>query len=425
MSDGGPRIGVAKRDISPPRPELLLPTGMGRLVPTRGVLDELRVEAMAIRLGAEVAFIVASDLRMFPMEWIVEVREAVGERVGCDPRRVLFSAVHNHCSSPEPADDSPAAAEATAEANRKIVDGLIEACVASAEDTRPAEIAPATTALTKAVGQNRRFVLGNGTAVNCWGAGPAIPPGVKAVGPAGPDSTRVDVLAAREVGADQPFALLTSYATHPHLYALPYFSGEFPGAAKRRIEAAIPGAVALQATHAGGNVDLHCVHPKPDDEPDSVAWFRGSADLLGQRLADAVLPAVAAATYSRPTTLRHVYESTENLSGSRRLVIVNGVAIGDVAIVSIPGEMFIEFGLAIRAASPMAHTVLIAYNGSRQGYVPPAVGFEQGSYEVMRGPSANAEEEDTRRITIRARPETGDEIVATILDVLRRLTGGD
>ena len=427
MSDGELRIGVAHRDISPPRPELLAPTGMGRIVPTRGVLDPLRVEAMAIRMGEELAFIITSDLRMFPMQWIVEVREAVGERTGCDPRRVLFSAVHNHCSSPEPADDSPEAAEATDEANRKIVDALIDACVAAVEDVRPAEIASVTTTLTETVGENRRFVLGGGTAVNSWGAGPVIPPGVKAVGPAGPDSTRVDVLAAREIGASQPFAVLTSYATHPHLYELPYFSGEFPGAAKRCIEAALPGAVALHATHAGGNVDLHGIHPKPDDEPGSVAWFRRSADLLGQRLADAALPAIAAATYSRPTTLRHVYESTENLSvpGSRRLVIINGIALGDIGIVSIPGEMFIEFGIAIHAGSPPARTILIAYNGSRQGYVPPAIGFEQGSYEVMRGPSATVAEEDTRHVTIRARPETGDEIVASVLGVLSRLADGD
>ncbi len=45
----------------------------------------------------------------------------------------------------------------------------------------------------------------------------------------------MDVLAAREVRADRPFAILTSYAAQPQLYELPYFSGEFPGAVIRRV----------------------------------------------------------------------------------------------------------------------------------------------------------------------------------------------
>ena len=61
-------IGVGTADISPPHPELLTPTGMGRRVRTRGVLDPLRVEAMAISVGGELAFVTTSDLRTIPME---------------------------------------------------------------------------------------------------------------------------------------------------------------------------------------------------------------------------------------------------------------------------------------------------------------------------------------------------------------------
>jgi hypothetical protein len=41
----------------------------------------------------------------------------------------------------------------------------------------------------------------------------------------------------------------------------------------------------------------------------------------------------------------------------------------------------------------------------------------------MRGPSLTVEQEDVRRITIRARIETGDEIVGDILDGLGTLHG--
>ncbi|HUT57739.1 MAG TPA: hypothetical protein VNA25_07790, partial [Phycisphaerae bacterium] len=419
-ANGEFQIGVAVRDISPPQPTRLKPTGMGRLVPTRGVLDPLRVEAMAIRAGGELAFVTSSDLRTVWIEWVQEIREAVAARTGCDPGRVLISGTHNHCSSPEAADDSPEAKAALEAANRKIIDGFIDACVEGAGSLRPAEIATATFTLREPVGQNRRFRLSNGTCVNTWGSGPVIPPGMKAVGPGGPDSDRADVLVAREVGAERPFALFISYPSHPHLCALPYFSGEFPGAVKRRVERLIPGATAMQASHAGGNIDLHCIHPMPDGEPAQVQWFKDSAELLAERFTRDLLPAIPTGGYSRPSKMRHEYWSTEGAepAGSKRLTVLNAVALGDVALVSMPGELFIELAQDIHAASPFPHNILMGYNGSRQGYVPRPLGFEQGSYEVMRGPSLTVEEDLAQPSSVRSRIETGREITAKILEIL-------
>ena len=389
-------IGVGTADISPPHPEHLKPTGMGRPVPTRGVLDPLRVEALAIRVGGELAFFTTSDLRTIPMVRGApeesgppspsgpprtipmgsggsrEIQRKVAARCGCREHRVLLSAVHNHCSSPEAADASPRAKAALAKANRRIIGGFVEACAMAQARLRPAELAAATATLAEPVGQNRRMLLSNGTCVNCWGAGPMIPFGHRAVGPAGPHSTRVDILAAREVGEQAPFAILTCYHTHPHLYELPYFSGEFPGAVKRRIERHFPGAVALHANATGGDVDLHCVHPMTDYEPQQVRWFRDSAELLADRLVRAVLPAVPTAGYQRPARLRHEYSSSkpQETPGSRRLTIVNAVALGDFAFVSMPGEVFLSFGLEVLERSPFAHTMLMGYNGSREGYAP-------------------------------------------------------
>jgi len=408
------QVGAAVREINPPAPELLQPTGMGRKVPCRGVLDDLRVEAMAMAAGGQLAFLTTSDLRYLPREWVVEIRAAVAARTGCDPLRVLLSSVHNHCSSPMATDDSPEAKAAVQAANRKIIDAFIEACVEAAASLTDAEIAAATTEVDEPVGQNRRFRFANGACLNGWGSGPMIPPGAAPVGPAGPDSRRIDILAARRVGETAPMAVMTSYATHPHLYQLPYFSGEFPGAVKRRIEQAIDGATALHANHTGGDVDLHCVHPMPDGEDAQVRWFSESNDLLAKRLVDAALPAIPTGGYARPTRLWHEYHQSDE-------AIVNIVAVGDVAIVSIPGELFRVFGEEIHAASPFAHTVIMSYNGSTPGYTPKAPAFEQGGYEVMRGPRARVYRGDKE--FIRADGQTGDRIVATTLEMLKRLDG--
>jgi len=130
---------------------------------------------------------------------------------------------------PRPGRPIAQAKAAEQKAIRKIVNAFIDSCVEAASTIAPAEIAAATTHLLEPIGQNRRARLSNGTCANAWGSGPVIPPGLKYAGPAGPDSTRIDILAARRLGEERPFAVLTSYASHPHLYALPYFSGETIG----------------------------------------------------------------------------------------------------------------------------------------------------------------------------------------------------
>jgi hypothetical protein len=416
------QVGVAWRDISPEQPELLKPTGMGRLVPTRGVLDPLRLEALAVRAGGELAFFTTSDLRVIEWEWMAEIRQAVAAKTGADPMKILFGAVHNHCSSPAPADGTPAAKAAEQKAIRKIVNAFIDACVEAAANLAPAEIAAVTTDVLEPIGQNRRARLSNGTCANAWGSGPVIPPGMKYAGPAGPDSTRIDLLAARRLGESKPFALLTSYASHPHIYALPYFSGETVGAIKRRIEHLLPGAVSLHADHCGGNIDLHCVHPAPDEDLPQVAWFQKSVALLAERFARAAVPAIPKAGYFRPKALRHACYASEGLKGpgTAPLVFINAVGLDELALASLPCELFIELGMRIHAGSPFAHTILSAYDASGGEYIPPAIAFEQGSYEVMRGPRPD-DDAQARAINRFVRPDTGDQIVAKTLEVLHRI----
>jgi hypothetical protein len=418
------QVGVAWRDISPEQPTLLKPTGMGRPVPTRGVLDPLRLEAMAFRAGGELAFFTTSDLRVIEWEWMAEIRQAVAARTGADPMKILFGAVHNHCTSPAPADSSPQAKAAEQKAIRKIVNAFIDSCVEAAANLAPAEIAATTTHVLEPIGQNRRARLSNGTCANCWGSGPVIPPGLKYAGPAGPDSTRIDILAARRLGEEKPFAVLTSYASHPHLYALPYFSGETVGAFKRRIEQLVPGAVSLHADHCGGNIDMHCVHPVPDEDLAQVAWFRKSTAVLAERFGRAVVPAIPKSGYFRPASLRHAHFASEGMKGPGMapLIFINAVALDDLALATIPCELFIELGLRIHAGSPFAHTILSAYDASGGEYIPPAIAFEQGSYEVMRGPSPD-DIAQARAINRFARPESGEQIVAKTLEVLRQIHG--
>ncbi len=60
------------------------------------------------------------------------------------------------------------------------------------------------------------------------------------------------------------------------------------------------------------------------------------------------------------------------------------IALGrDVAIVCLPGEEFVDLGLAIKRASPFRTTLVVELcNCVETVYIPPRVAYAGGSYEV-------------------------------------------
>jgi neutral ceramidase len=61
--------------------------------------------------------------------------------------------------------------------------------------------------------------------------------------------------------------------------------------------------------------------------------------------------------------------------------------IGEVAIVSMPGEAFAEIGVAVKQASPFAVTLFCGYSdGVGSGYLPTRAEYDHGGYEVERTP---------------------------------------
>lgn len=55
----------------------------------------------------------------------------------------------------------------------------------------------------------------------------------------------------------------------------------------------------------------------------------------------------------------------------------------DLAIVGLPGEVFVELGLAIKEASPYKHTMVLELTNSHIAYVPTREAFSRGGYETI------------------------------------------
>ncbi len=78
----------------------------------------------------------------------------------------------------------------------------------------------------------------------------------------------------------------------------------------------------------------------------------------------------------------------------------------DLAIVSLPGEIFVELGLTIKAASPFKHTFIAELANGSIGYVPNRDAYPQGNYEV---------------VSARGEAGTGEKLVETALGLLKEL----
>jgi hypothetical protein len=78
----------------------------------------------------------------------------------------------------------------------------------------------------------------------------------------------------------------------------------------------------------------------------------------------------------------------------------------DNAIVALPGEIFVEFGLDIKKRSPFKNTIVIEISNDRPCYVPTLKAFKEGSYEVTNS---------------RLKAGSGEQMVEAAVEMLKEL----
>lgn len=224
---------------------------------------------------------------------------------------------------------------------------------------------------------------------------------------------------------DKPVAVLSYYATHPQSY---YRTGvpspDFPGLARFLRQLALPDALHVHFTGAGGNIGAGKYN---DGSP-------GNRFLLAQRLADGMRRAWE-------STVRHEIEPnsvgwevqkvalplakdldetklTEQLkSGDARFFTIGGptrlawlrrvsaghqtevscLRVGRARILHLPGELFVEYQLAAKARRPDLFVAMAAYGDYGPWYIGTAKAYEEGGYETTP-PASNVSPEAEGRL---------------------------
>jgi hypothetical protein len=84
---------------------------------------------------------------------------------------------------------------------------------------------------------------------------------------------------------------------------------------------------------------------------------------------------------------------------------LQAVRIGDLAIVAIPFEVFVEIGLELKERSPFQDTFVMSLANGSYGYLPTVAHHELGGYETWLG---------TNQVEIQTAPRIVDALLAML-----------
>ena len=151
------------------------------------------------------------------------------------------------------------------------------------------------------------------------------------------------------------------------------------------------------------SLPLKLTLPLPDLEAD--ARQRGEA-LNQARRRGASDEFIRAATTAVALADDRLATARENAGATHASWRLTGIRIGEIALLSMPGEPLTDINKSIIEKSPFPYTLFSGYSNGGFGYLPPAHVYSEGGYEVESSPFA---------------PEAGGVVITEALSLLQEL----
>ena len=399
------RAGAAQVDITP-TPGVWLTGYGGRIEPSTGVHDPLFARALFLESGGRRAALVAADIIGFDDDLVTRVRDRVQRRAAISPSHLMLAATHTHAGPSVKCLENMAPVDP--DYLERAVDGVAEAVAAAANNAGSASIGAAFG--PGSIGVNRRQRTPEGRTVIGKDA-------------AGPVDRRVGVL--RVDGQRGTMCVMLNHACHGVVLCEDnlLISADWPGAAARAMEQAVAGAVVMVTNGACGDINPAERGSFDAVERQGAEVARAGLSILdGMTLTSDLELQAAARPIALPTRAPTLDEAQADFercradleraqqAGDARAAQVHRamctfaqnmldlvssgappepvaaevqvIGLDDIALVGLPGEVFVEIGANVVAASPFPHTFIVGYANRVVGYIPTRQAFAEGGYEV-------------------------------------------
>lgn len=436
--------GTAAVDITPPIPYRM--SGYFEERVSTGTLDPLHAKAVVFRQGDESAALVFCDLVGLPRALTDQARQQASAATGIPVTHIAVAATHSHTGplyydalrnhlhersiqrfgkDPYETIDYPA----------QLVAGIVAAVVEAKSKLQPVLLKSGYGDETR-LAFNRRYHMKDGTVrFNPGELNPDI------VRPAGPIDPQVGVVTLTPPESTAPLAAIVSFAMHLDTISGTQYSADYPKYCEEALQETLgPNFKLLFGIGTCGDIN----------HIDVTTRDRRKAPEIGRMLAETVKtaipklespPAGGAGLAVRSTTIEvplqsyspaEIAAATKNMDliGTRQLPFLEQVKAykivnlqlkdgptlplevqafrlnEDTAIVTLPGEIFVELGLAIKRASPFKTTLVIELTNNAISYVPTKRAFAEGSYETVNS---------------QVQPGAGEQLVETATALLKEL----
>jgi hypothetical protein len=383
----------------------------------------LRRDDLPLRCRGIVLLGAGEPIVLCAMDWIGigndghdVFREALAEAAGTSRQRVAVHALHQHdapdCDFLAERLLKEAGAENLGRYDgtfaREVLARLSEAVRAAVGQAEPVTHIGWGVAEVKEVASNRR-ILGPDGKVRAVRFTSTTDPALRAE-PEGVIDPEVTLLSFWN--AEKPVAVLSYYACHPQSY---YRTGipnpDFPGIARFMRGQAVPSALHIHFNGAGGNIGAGKYNDgsKENRVPLALrladgmrrAWDGTQKSAVTKenvkwRVEPAALPPAA---YLDETILRSELAKTSDpvvsVGAADKLawllrcqqghkIELAVLRIGDVAVLHMPGELFVEYQLAAKQMRPDLHVAMAAYGDYGPGYIGTARAYDEGGYETSQ-----------------------------------------
>lgn len=430
--------GIGEADISPPLAFPMAGYYHERL--SDGTADPLKAKAIVFRQGKKLAAIVVCDLIGISTDLSHEIRKSAFQKTGIPIDNIVVAATHTHTAPDYMRElwwnlggqrQDPTRAKYV----RRLIDGPVEAIVAAVSDLQPSSLASGAATQKTPVAFNRRFVMRDGT-VKTWQklSNPNV---VRAAGPIDPE---IGLLAIRDSKSKTTRGIISNFALHLDTVGGTKWSADYPHFISDTIKDAVGAeTVSIFATGCCGDIN----HVDPNSSVRNKAKFIGDSignsivgqlkDLTTINQPDLVVKSMIVKLPLREVTKEDVEKAIrvidaankketvdffEHVTAHKKLMLdqlrnvkpiakadallrsrisrklagvgkklpvqITAITLGqDVAIVCLPGEVFVELGLAIKQASPFKTTIIIELsNAGETAYIPNRIAYAGGGYEV-------------------------------------------